>query len=528
MTFYQKNTYLLEHDTNVTFEKLLWMSNDDFCQWCIELREAVVYAWNTLGIPPRVGYNEDEIIEQFQYIGSFPVQQFLIKDQLTGNKDVIKNTRIEGNAVNQWFPSMMKTPINYTTDKEKGKSIYDFFFRDDLLYRFITYASRHFKRDSFYHYSLPVQELDTDFSGSLPVADNGMEWILKFETSYRQKGEYDYWLCPFGKDRAYSGHNSEINNRKFLSVNDNNVWLLRDICPLKCQTNLDYKETDHYHIRAFKLGQKIFPIGFKAFRISFSQYATNFPSLTAKLIYEKYTHKGKKNIVWDPSMGWGGRLVGALSVRDDRHITYLGNDPNTDHIVSQLAVGKVVRNWTKYHCIYQFYIENVRKGGLWEEPHNDFRYWCLGSEDMQYDGTFRIYKGNVDLVFTSPPYFMKEAYSDDPTQSYNKFSNYGIWKQGFLYETLKTAYEWLTPGGHLCWNISDVKFGSEILPLIEDSIEICIKLGFDYVETLKMCLAAMPGGNRIDNGVPKFKHYVQVDGRYHKYEPCLVFKKPQI
>jgi hypothetical protein len=70
---------------------------------------------------------------------------------------VIRNTSVIGNAVNQWFPTMMKTRINYTKDVNKGKSIYDYFAKDELLDTFVTYASRHFKRDSFYHYSTPVQ-----------------------------------------------------------------------------------------------------------------------------------------------------------------------------------------------------------------------------------------------------------------------------------------------------------------------------------------------------------------------------------
>lgn len=518
--FYQKNTYLLNHHTNRTFEEILWMSKEEFRAWCVDFRIAVVYAWDVLGIPPRVGYNEDEIADQFQFLESFPVQEFLVRDVITGEKNVIKNTRIEGNAVNQWFPTMMKTPINYTTDPSKGKSIYDFFSRDDLFERFVTYASRHFKRDSFYHYSLPVMEMDITQIGKLPVAETGFEWIKEFETNRcKYENEYSYWLCPFGKERGYSGYNDDVNHRTFLSVNNDEISSLDIFIPEGCKNNVDYKDTDHYHIRVFKLGQKIFPLGLKAFRVSFCQYATNFPSLTAKFIYETFTTKGKDNIVWDPSMGWGGRLVGALSVKDDRHITYLGNDPNEDH--------EIWPGYSKYDDLYAFYTQNVRKGGLWDVDHNDFQYWQIGSEEMQFDADFQKYKGKVDLVFTSPPYFMKEAYSNDQTQSYKKFDNWFDWIEGFLKPTLQTAYDWLRPHGCLCWNVSDVKFGNDTLPLIQTSIDVAtIICKFKQLPTLKMCLASMPGGNRVVKGVPKTKYFVQVDHRYHKYEPCLVFQKP--
>jgi len=37
----------------------------------------------------------------------------------------------------------------------------------------------------------------------------------------------------------------------------------------------------------------------------------------------------------------------------------------------------------------------------------------------------------------------------------------------------------------------------------------------------------IPGQNRLDeNGVPMCKNYCRVNGKYLKYEPVFVFKKP--
>jgi len=291
----------------------------------------------------------------------------------------------------------------------------------------------------------------------------------------------------------------------------------------KYTTNVNDK-SETYQIRVFRLGQKLFPVGFKAWRVSFCQYATNFPSLVAKFLYEKFTeqYKNEETIyVWDPSMGWGGRLLGAMSVKDDRHITYIGNDPNEDHTI--------VSDWwgyTKYHAIHEFYTNNVRKGGLWASKQNDLIQRCCGSEEMQNDASFNLYKGDISFVFTSPPYFAKEAYSQDETQSYKKYPQYEQWRDGFLYETLKTAYEWLRPGGHLAWNISDVLFGKDMLPLVQDSKDICEKLGFKYIEMMKLSLSQMPGGNRLDgNGLPRSKYYYRTNGMFLKYEPIMIFRK---
>ncbi len=533
--FYEKADWLLEQPTNVTFEDVLWMSDDDFRSWCIQLRKDVVYSWDVLGTPPRVGYNEQQIIEQFRQMEPFPVNKMLIKDDLTGEKNVIRNTNILGNAVNQWFETMMKTPINYTNNIEDAKSIYDYFAKDELLDTFITYASRHFKRDSFYEYSRPIEIGDTQYGNDLPMETDPITWILEFHHKY-DRGIYSYWLAPTN-EKDYTGYNEKLIGKQYLTITKEQMYSMGayagfdyhtiDITKGKHTTNVNFDKSETYQIRVFKLGQKLFPIGFKAWRVSFCQYATNFPPLVAKFLYEKFTeqYKDEETIyVWDPSMGWGGRLLGAMSVKDDRHITYLGNDPNEDHYIGHLTE---IGPYSKYDDIYKFYRNNVQKGGMWDIPHNCMDYFCQGSEVMHHNKDFQQYRGKISFIFTSPPYFAKEAYSNDDTQSYKKFPSYDRWRDEFLYETLKTAYEWLRPGGHLAWNISDVLFGKDMLPLVQDSKDICEKLGFKYIETMKLSLAQMPGGNRIDTetGLPKSKYYYKTNGMFLKYEPILIFQK---
>lgn len=526
--FYQKNNYLLNHNVNKTFDEILKMDKEEFREWCIELRKVVVYAWDILGVPPRVGYNEKEIIDQFKKLSNYPVHEFLVEDKLTNEKNVIRNTQNLGNAVNQWFPTMMKTRINYTDDDSDGKSIYDFFAKDELLERFITYATRHFKRDSFYHYSIPVKVNDKTVYGKLPVVDNWQDWYYKFITN---DSDYDFWLSPI-EGNEYTGYNEEIKNEKFLIVTKDDLesWcdiegmtyddLINDKSIVKSYqfSNMDYKGRTKFHIRVFEKGQKLFPIGLKAFRVSFCQYAVNFPPLTAKWVYDNFTLKDRCNIVWDPSSGWGGRLLGCMAAKPDRHIHYIGNDPNTDH--------NTANNRTKYHEIYDFYCKNVKRGGLFSVPHNTFEFYQTGSEKMYSIPTFKAYEGTLQLVFTSPPYFSKEAYSDDPEQSYKMYSTWDIWVDKFLKPTLTTAYKMLRYDGHLLWNVSDVKFGKDMLPLVETSKQICIDLGFKYITTYKMSLAQMPGGNRMEDGVPKAKYYCKIsNGMFLKYEPILHFLK---
>ena len=165
-------------------------------------------------------------------------------------------------------------------------------------------------------------------------------------------------------------------------------------------------------------------------------------------------------------------------------------------------------------------------------------YQC-GSEVMREKASFQDFKGRVDLVFTSPPYFAKEIYSDDPEQSAIKFNTFDTWVEGFLRPTLETAVEYLAPNRYLLWNIADAKFGNQMLPLEKVSCDILESLGMKHIGVLKMVLAQMPGGNRIDaeTNKPRAKNFCRIKeakkgnknqskSMFFKYEPIFVFKKP--
>ena len=49
----------------------------------------------------------------------------------------------------------------------------------------------------------------------------------------------------------------------------------------------------------------------------------------------------------------------------------------------------------------------------------------------------------------------------------------------------------------------------------------------EYKGVLKMCLAQMPGKNRVDSdtGVTTKKNFCKINGKWRKYEPIFVFHK---
>jgi hypothetical protein len=212
-----------------------------------------------------------------------------------------------------------------------------------------------------------------------------------------------------------------------------------------------------------------------------------------------------------------------MASRTSLPLHYVGTDPNTDHSIFSDSGSAS----TKYADLAEFYNSAKNEGVLFEQS-NSYEIFQLGSEVVRDDSSFQKYKGELDMVFTSPPYFAKEAYSEDPTQSYKKFTGYDAWREGFLRPTLETAVEYLRNDRYLLWNIADAKFGADMLPLEKDSKDILESLGMQFKGVVKMALAQMPGGNRIDpdTGLPKAKNFCKVNGMWLKYEPIFVFYKP--
>lgn len=535
-----KNNELLDSPVNKKFEEVLVMNDKEFLEWIIDLRKTVVDLWDNKDLPPRVGYDTKEIAKAFNKLAEYPLHKIAIKDEETNKKDILRNTANFSGYVNEWFPTMMKTKISYST-KTEARSIYDYFADDSLLETFTTYAKRHFKRDSFYHYSTPISYGDVlDIGPASFKVDNAKSFFEWFEKN-RNKTNYDYWLCPVKENNAYSGFNPELMKKKNIFVKSGDFKL-----PPQCLTNINLKVDDNYSIRLYEKGQKLFPLGLKAFRISFCQYAVNFPPLLARFIYEKYTdHIADQDQIniYDPSAGWGGRLIGALSVSNKKNIHYIGNDPNTDHNISD---GR-----TKYHDIGDFFNKSVRNTDKLFVKEQSYEIFQMGSEVLGSNSKFQKYKGKLDFVFTSPPYWCKEVYSDDKEQSCHAYKAYEDWRDGFLKPTLETSVEYLRSNRYLAWNIADIVVDGKTFPLEQDSKDILKKLGMKYVTTLKMALAQMPGANRLaDTGETEtimhetafgevseevavvkgmMKNYCQINSNgkkmYLKFEPIFIFIK---
>jgi hypothetical protein len=218
-----------------------------------------------------------------------------------------------------------------------------------------------------------------------------------------------------------------------------------------------------------------------------TQKVSNFSPVQAASIYHEYLPE-QGGIVFDPSCGWGGRLLGAISCK--RVHKYIGCDPGTE-------------TFKGLERMRDELLPMAQKMGrsLEVELH------MLGSETKEIRAALE--PNSVHLVFSSPAYFLQERYSDDPAQSWKKYPDQESWLNGFMGATLDNCAYCLKPGGVLAINIASVS--SYKGSLEDDFLLLASRKGFASVGRLQLELSAMPGA--------KHKY-----GK-HKPEPIFVFKR---
>lgn len=143
-----------------------------------------------------------------------------------------------------------------------------------------------------------------------------------------------------------------------------------------------------------------------------------------KYIIKDLKLDNKKIDVLDPSSGWGDRLIIFLGLKVN---SYTGYDPNIN--------------------LQKGYNEIIKTLGT-EKQKKKYKVNCLGFE-------FCNDKNKYDIVFTSPPYFDYEEYSDDETQSYIKYNTFNKWKNDFFKTYIMNCYNACKVGGVICIHISD-------------------------------------------------------------------------
>ena len=218
----------------------------------------------------------------------------------------------------------------------------------------------------------------------------------------------------------------------------------------------------------------VYPMSLRtALELVTGENVTNFKAQHARSIVE-HLCPVMWGRVYDYSMGFGGRLLGVSA--SNMNYTYIGTDPNTETFA------------------YLEYLNELLGG-----PGKDNELYCSTSQDYQCE--------DIDLAFSSPPYFNLEKYSDEPTQCMVEFDNLDQWFEGYAVPTMQNIYNGLNSDGIFATNIADYKtYGQKEPILVVDRwIETAEKIGFKHTNTIKMLLSTRPGvGNDRKEGRQKW------------------------
>ena len=195
----------------------------------------------------------------------------------------------------------------------------------------------------------------------------------------------------------------------------------------------------------------------------------------AKAVIDMFSAKS----ILDFSAGWGGRLLGFQASDAE---SYIGVDPNS-----------------KLHYPYQ-------KMTQFCDTNKDTKFLCYPSEEAQYTNV------NVDLVFTAPPY-IDWNYSDDETQTFNRYVNSNQWLEEYLYPSLERAWKTLDQGGRMVICIEDFysrdknvpKATSEHKNICDPMSHFMLKLGAKPEGVLGYSLPTRrKRSNNLLHGIPMF------------------------
>ena len=168
--------------------------------------------------------------------------------------------------------------------------------------------------------------------------------------------------------------------------------------------------------------------------IKFNPVTVYSPIMTKSIVREL----GCKT-VFDPCIGWGGRMIGTTCLGDDYH--YTGCEPFTKTFQGLEKMSEDLGIQDQL-TIYNQPVEQVL--------------------DTIDDKTF-------DLCLTSPPYFDLEVYSHEDTQSIKNFETYEEWIEGFIKPIIDYVCSHVTK--YSCWSVKNIKTDKKY-NLLDDVIKI--------------------------------------------------------
>ena len=196
------------------------------------------------------------------------------------------------------------------------------------------------------------------------------------------------------------------------------------------------------------------------------QYVNEFQPYLARDIYRQFVHDGDK--VLNPCAGWGGRLLGFAACMFD-NAEYVETDPAKETYQGLLQLKDFLRLG-----------DNIKQ-------------YNLPFEDLHVEADY------FDFVFTSPPYFDTERYSEDEGQSYLRYNSFEAWVDSFLVPMLDKILYCMKSGGKCLLNVGNVIY--DIDTAIEKHLDA---LGVKYTRLSDFKIGGNGIGARTGEGGEPF------------------------
>lgn len=288
-------------------------------------------------------------------------------------------------------------------------------FPDEEIYSIINVVIEHYYEHGFPYYPIDMEKIKKEYTQ-----------LRDFDVSRLELPENNLQQFMLGLNTVNAHHPEMWTTQCKNAKTPMDIFLDRELFTTALYKRIKYSDTK---LAPFNIRKSL-----KAFG---TQAVSNFRPTIAKWVYQNFCPPNGD--VLDPCMGYGGRLMGAFC----SHVaSYTSTDPNQETVFGNYALGQ----------------------NLLEVSSNDTSIIilkCLPFEDM------KIYD-KYDLVFTSPPYFNIEKYSNDDTQSYLRYPNYNEWVEKFLRVLIEKSFNALRENGNMVLNVGKpidkdvVKIGTEI------------------------------------------------------------------
>lgn len=172
------------------------------------------------------------------------------------------------------------------------------------------------------------------------------------------------------------------------------------------------------------------------------QYVNEFPPHVAVELCRQYRVK-PSDYVLDPCAGWGGRMIGVSVVANN----YIGYEPATRTFNGLKNMAGFIRKMNP-----DFY------AAIRHQPFEDSTCRIRNMNLFSDAPPDTLPANTFDFALTSPPYYDTEIYSDEPTNSLNRYPTFEKWCDGFYLPMIQKTMDALKPGKTFVLNIGSRKY----------------------------------------------------------------------